>query len=519
MLGEDIEICWRIFDKWVHSKSMFYRFGEFELNGDCRELRRAGMTIPCEPQVFDLLGLLIEQRDRVVSKTEIVDTVWNGRIVSDAAVSSRVMAARKALGDDGRRQTLIKTVHGTGFRFVGTVNDTAEPQARESKPAPQQTGPGRRPKRPLTSLVILPFRSLDSGEASLVLTDAVHEDLTTQLARMPDYQILSRGAALLRQDGSDAPEIVGRELGTGYVITGSVRPFASMIRINARVIESSTGLVIAALTFDRKRSELLDLQNMLILEIANALGAEIDFAEVRRLETDADRNPTAFFHFKHSQQILDRDGWNRTSVAKVIDLLETARKVDPDFAPAIGMLALVKGIVSPWGLIDKTPEQIRPEVIALAHEAISKDPHRSSVLGWSGCAFCDAGQPELGQPYLERAIQIDPSNAQARSALGWALILQDQPDAGIERFEQAIQISPNYPGHAIWLYGISLGYKAKGDVANERRILEEAIKLDRNFPPTYISLARLAKDAGDLEAAEAFKSRATALLTGTQANI
>lgn len=493
---------------------MFYSFGEFEYDRECRELRRAGMMIPCEPQVFDLLGLLIEQRDRVVSKTEIIDTVWEGRFVSDAAVSSRVMAVRKALGDDGRRQILIKTVHGTGFRFVGDVLEGEE--KLEQKPAVPGIRPGLNLPVPdeQTSLIVLPFRSIDNDPSSLVLADAVHEDLTIQLARMPDYKIISRGTALRHEDGGDTADIIGRDLGVGYVVTGSVRPMGDMVRINARVIESRTGIVIAAATFDRKRSELLDLQNLLILEIANALGTEIELAEVRRIETDANLDPTAFFHFKHSQQVLDRKGWNRSSISRVLGHLETARIVDPDYAPATAMLALVKGIVAPWGLIDKTPEEIRPDVIKLAEESLEKDPQRSSVLGWSGCAFCDVGEPARGRPYLERALDIDPSNAQARSALGWALILLGEADAGIKKFEEAIQISPNYPGHAIWLYGMSLGFAAKGDRAGQKRVLEDAIQLDHIFAPPYVELAKLAREAGDQDKADLLMAEARELLSG-----
>ncbi|MEO0785020.1 MAG: winged helix-turn-helix domain-containing protein [Pseudomonadota bacterium] len=491
---------------------MILAFDDFEYDRECRELRQSGMMLPVEPQVFDLLGFLIDERDRVVSKDEIIDSVWQGRIVSDAAVSSRVMAARKALGDDGRRQTFIKTVHGTGFRFVGEVNSVEDSAIPAPEPAPVKAGLNTIEEHPHTSLIVLPFRCLDCEPSSEILADAVHEDLTTQLSRMRDYVVISRGAAILNSGAADTPELVGRALGVGYVITGAVRPSGDMIRITAQVIESKTGRMVTALTFDRKRTELLDLQNTLILQIANSLGTEIDIAEVRRLEVDARRDPSAHFHFKSSATLLDQQGWNRSSVSRVIGHLETARKVDPDFAPAIAMLALIKGLVAPWGLIDKTADEVRPEVIALADEAIEKDPYRPAVLGWAGCAYCDAGLPEKGKPYLERAVQLDPSNSQAHSALGWAHILLEDYDTGIEFFRTAIQISPNYPGHAIWLYGMSLGYAAKKDAENEQRILEEAIKLDPKFAPPYVSLSRLAEYAGDQEAADAYKQRAKELL-------
>src|ERR1044072_1997649 len=98
---------------------MIYTFGQFELDLAAAELRADGAAVHVEPQVFALLALLVENSERLVSRDEIREKVWDGRIVSDAAIASRVKSARQALGDDGRAQQLIKTLHGQGFRFVG----------------------------------------------------------------------------------------------------------------------------------------------------------------------------------------------------------------------------------------------------------------------------------------------------------------------------------------------------------------------------------------------------------------
>lgn len=491
---------------------MIYRFGEFEFDRNCRELREGGRMQPVEPQVFDLLGLLIDQRDRVVSKDEIVDEVWNGRIVSDAAISSRVMAARKAIGDDGRRQDLIKTVHGTGFRFVGTVDLGEDVPTEILTP---RRGLNLRKTDPRASLLILPFRSLDTDPAAVMLADAIHEDLTSQLARMPDYQIIARPAALIQPYDAANPETIGQDLGVGYVVTGAVRPSGDIIRLNTRLVESATGRVLSALTFDRKRADLLDLQNTVIVEIANCLGAEVDLAEVRRLETDIERDPTAYFHFKQSQLLLDRSGWNRKSISRVIGHLENATLIDPDYAPAISMKALIKGFGAPYGLFEESFEEIKPEVIDLADEGIAKDPHRSTVLGWSGCAYCDVGEAEKGQPHLQRAIEIDPSNAQSRAALGWSHVLLSNFDEGLTHLDDAMAISPKLPGHAFWLCGSALALDGLGDADGRRAKLDEAMRLDPNFALPYIHLAFTSERDGDQAAADAYRARADELLGKT----
>jgi len=491
---------------------MITRFGAFEYDRGCRELRCSGEMLPVEPQVFDLLGLLIDQRDRVVSKDEIVEKVWNGRIVSEAAIASRVMAARKALGDDGRRQRLIKTVHKMGFRFVGEVTADTVGKVIEDQTELIRPGLNLRKLHPQTSLIVLPFRSFDPDPASALLADAVHDDLTTQLARMPDYQVIARSAALLPSRADGVADLIGQDLGVGYVVTGAVRASGEMIRLSARVTESQTGRIIAAVTFDRKRAELLDLQNLVILEIANSLGAEIDLAEVRRLEQDAEVDPTAYFHFKRSQLLLDRKGWNRTSVARIVGHLKAARQVDPNYAPAISMQALITGFTSHYGLVAKPFSEVKPEVMDLAEEGISKDPHRSTVLGWSGCAYCDVGEPDRGKPFLERALELDPSNAQSRAALGWCLILKGGFDDGIKLLKQAIAISPNLPGHAFWLCGIAAGHAGKGDSQAQREVLKEAVRLDPTLAIPYFALSKISKAEGDNDSYTSLKARAESLL-------
>ena len=102
---------------------MNFRFADFEIDIARQELRRAGAIVHVEPQVFDLLVHLIRNRDRIVSKDELFDAIWQGRIVSEATLSSRISAARRALGDSGNDQSLIRTLHKRGFRFVGDVEE------------------------------------------------------------------------------------------------------------------------------------------------------------------------------------------------------------------------------------------------------------------------------------------------------------------------------------------------------------------------------------------------------------
>ena len=125
---------------------MNYLFGEYLLDTDKRELRRGAHPIAIEPQVFDLLVYMIENRERVVSKDRLLESVWNGRIVSESTLDSRIHAARRAIGDTGATQTLIRTAYRKGVRFIGAVEEVDRPPAREDPPraGPKAAAPSLR---------------------------------------------------------------------------------------------------------------------------------------------------------------------------------------------------------------------------------------------------------------------------------------------------------------------------------------------------------------------------------------
>ncbi len=156
---------------------MYFRFADFEIDIARHELRRAGSAVHIEPQVFDLLVHLIRNRDRIVGKDELFDVVWEGRIVSEATLSSRISAARRALRDNGNDQSLIRTVFKRGFRFVGDVAEVSAPTlvATERAAAPRGEAPqdaaaaaamlaGELPALPDTPLVEAPpFQHMGLG--------------------------------------------------------------------------------------------------------------------------------------------------------------------------------------------------------------------------------------------------------------------------------------------------------------------------------------------------------------------
>ncbi len=479
---------------------MVYRFASYEFDRKKAELRRSGDVVPLEPQVFALLGFLIEHRDRVVHRDELVEAVWEGRIISDSVVSSRIKAARKALGDDGKAQAFIKTIHGTGFRFVQEIEDEQDRPAVVPPPVPLKPG--------MVSLLVMPFRLISNDPAHQVLADVVHADLTTQLARVKDYVVMSRKISNMYGDTTMSAQEMSALLDVGYLIEGTLRPHGSLIRLSVHIIEGETGVTAAALEFDRSTDEVLDLQNTVIAEIVNHLGSEINLAEVRRLEQRAGANPTAVEHVKWAWVISQQEGWNKAGLNKALDRVKLAMEIDPGYAPAIASMAVFYGLGVKFGVLRDKTGKIKQDVIDLSERAIELDGYSSDVLGYVGCALCDVGEVDAGVQHLLRAIKIDPSNGQAHAALGWGRFLQGRFDEGLALMSNAIRISPTYPGQAVWLFGLANGYRIHGHTDQAEKVLHDALMIDPNFNGAYRMLAQISHKRGDEQSAQMYMDKA-----------
>jgi len=204
---------------------VIYAFEDCVLDPARRELRRGGMSIDVEPQVFDLLELLIRHRTRVVSKDELISAVWNGRIISESAFSTRMTAVRQAIGDSGEAQRLIRTIPRKGIRFVGEVREERECSAREK--ATTQPSALDLVLRPQLSIVVLPFANLNNDPEQEHLVDGIVDDLTTDLTRLEGSFVIARNTAMTYKGLSLDMQELGRDLGVRHALEGSVRRFGS----------------------------------------------------------------------------------------------------------------------------------------------------------------------------------------------------------------------------------------------------------------------------------------------------
>jgi TolB-like protein len=258
-----------------------YLFEDYELDSDRCELRRGASLISIEPKVFDLLLYLIEQRERVVSKDDLIEALWGGRIVSDSALTTRLNAARTAIADNGEEQRLIKTLPRKGVRFIGAVRqEKRSANAATTVPAEVARQPLSLPDKP--SIVVLPFNNMSGDTEQDYFADGMAEDIITALSRFRHLFVIAHNSSFTYKNQVVDIKQVGHDLGVRYVLEGSVRKAADRVRITGQLVDASTGAHLWADRFDGDLKDIFDLQDNVTAKVVSAIAPRMEQAEAAR---------------------------------------------------------------------------------------------------------------------------------------------------------------------------------------------------------------------------------------------
>ncbi len=448
-------------------------FNHFELDTRLFELRHQGARVSIEPQTYDVLAYLLSHRDRVVSKQELLDKLWEGRIVSESSLNTCVKEARKAVNDNGQEQNTIATIYRRGYRFIADVEELLEPEATSIDPAVAAATPGPSCVPTIDdrlSLVVIPFsHNSDDAEAAW-WAEVFSEDISIHLARISGFLVISRHSAMALA-GHEAKVLeIGKELGTRYVVEGSVWRFKEEYRISVQLIDVDSGQLIWA---NRKRlpaKDINDFQSDVVQRIVAQIEPELNRAE---LSISQHRKPVdmgAWSLCREATGLLGQKGWSEQTFADVADLLRDAIRHDPTLAFAHAYLSLIIALGHLIGLVKQSDWQ--QEATQAAETALSLDSQDSDVLGHVGCAFADMGDYQRGIPLMKRAIEINPGNAQAWAALG-AAKLRTRDESGVDDMRHGLRISPRDTRLAAWGALLAQGLLAYGRP-------EEAIEAAQN---------------------------------------
>ncbi len=364
---------------------MRYLFEDFALDTDRRELRRGPALVAIEPQVFDLLVHLIRHRDRVVSKDELLASIWHGRVVSESALFNRINAARSAIGDSGGQQRMIKTLPRKGIRFVGEVQDD-EPQS-VGAPAREENLRLPLPDRP--SIAVLPFANMSGDPDQEYFVDGISEDLITGLSRIRWLFVIARNSSFVYKHRAVDVKQVARALGVRYVLEGSVRRAGDQLRISAQLIDAMSGGHHWAERYDRELGDIFTVQDEITRNVAGAIEPHLLAAEgVRALSRSAD-DLGAWELVARAQTHFWR--MTRQDYEAAIKPLKRAIEAYPDYAPAHSLLGfcLVFAAHMGWAGRDQVLPTGSPACHArdLARRSRSLGTYCARLLGHDGAAY------------------------------------------------------------------------------------------------------------------------------------
>ncbi len=420
-----------------------HRFGEFSLDTRTYELRRHGAVIPVEPQVFGVLRHLIENHDRVVSKDELIDVIWNGRIVSDATLSSRIRAARRAVHDTGKAQKVIRTVPRRGFRFVAQLDDegkvvdsTVEPETPTSLPLPDKP-----------SIAVLPFANMSGDPEQEYFAAGIAEDIITALSRFHWFFVIARNSSFTYKGHSVDVTQVARELGVQYVLEGSVRKAGNRIRITAQLVDALTGRHVWAERFDRELLDIFAVQDEIAESITAAVAPSFVSAEARRAERKAPEGLDAWDYAIRGNWYFWRLG--KEDLTEARRLFQIANDLDPQSSIALCGLALVTSWEVMWGWAEN-PKLSWSVAYEFAQRAVAVNEQDAWAYATLGFVSSEIRQNDTALRALHQAIELNPNLAFAEGALALSHAHLSDPHNAVVHAQKADRLSPFDPARVIW---------------------------------------------------------------------
>lgn len=464
---------------------MLLVFEDCVLDLDRRELVRASQVVPTAPQVFDLLAYLAKCHERVVSRDELVEAIWAGRIVSESTLASHINAVRKAVGDTGQEQRVIRTVARKGFRFAADLQARISPDEDDAGSLPM---PGPAPALPAKpSIAVLPFVNLSGEPEQDYLADGVIEDIIAALSRHRWLFVVARNSSFTYKGRNVDVKQVGRELGVRYVLEGSWRKAKDRVRITGQLIDATTGAHHWAGRVEGVLGDIFELQDQITESVIGAVAPELERAEMERARHKPTENLDAYDYYLRGIAELHRA--RKESSAHALQFLYKAIAADPEFASAHAMAAWCYS----WRKANRwmaDPAQEAAEGIRLARRAVDLDKGDAVALTRSGHAIGYlAGDIPAGIALIDQALFLNPNLAAARYLGGFLRLWMGDTEAAIEFLTGAVRLSPLDPE----LYRMQAGmatahlFEKRFDMASSW-----AEKASRNFPDFLLAAVILA---------------------------
>jgi len=425
-------------------------FEVYEVDPIRRELRRNSVEVSVEPQVFDLIECFARHPGEVLSREELIEHVWSGRIVSDSAIASRINAARTALGDDGNAQRLIRTIPRRGFRFEGLIRGT------EVFLLPVL------PEKP--SVAVLPFVNMSNDPEQAYFSDGITDDIITDLSRYDELFVIARQSSFFYRGREASIAQISGELGVQYILEGSVRRSGSRVRVTTQLVDARSGIQLWADRYDRDLVDIFAVQEEITTVIVNTLAGQIAHQHYMRIQSKSSVAIDAYEHLAkatpHALKISRQDNMiAREDALKAIS-------IDPTLARAHAILSLTytNEANNFWIEDPSASQRAAYEASRIALAADARDPWAHATHGIADLWMNRAHDRAVHR--LERAVELNPSNAYFRALYSYILPFAGEAGKALEEIEQAHRMNPHFPA-------VFMGFRGRALLCLRR--LDEAL--------------------------------------------
>ena len=428
-------------------------FEDLALDIDRRELRRGETLVAIQPQVFDVLACLVANHAKIVSRDDLIDAVWGGRIVSESTLTTRIASARRAIGDTGEAQRLIRTLHGRGFRFVGEVTEITtevEPVQAVQTDLKAWSSDDRLP------IAVLPFESLTSDPESGSLAAGLTQDLIAALCRVPDLLVIAQYAVKEFRDRPASLDVVGNTLGVRHVIQGSLQIRSGAVRVVVQLVETTTGKHLWAGRFDRRAKGFFAMQDDIVRLVLLALESKLATAELKRkqnvgfgLAVSSLRRPKSLEAWLlHGEAMAALWASTHDAGARVRELAEAARNLDPTWPDPWANLAWSYWYEAREGLIS-FDEAVRAGT-PYAQKAVELDPRHPWGYNQLSHMAQLSGDHDRAIALREKAARLAPSDFGTLFGFGLTLLRAGRAQKSVAVLNSALLVCPRPPVGLIW---------------------------------------------------------------------
>jgi TolB-like protein/DNA-binding winged helix-turn-helix (wHTH) protein len=444
-----------------------YRFDDYVVDPETWRLTRGGQEIHLKPGVLELLIYLIANRGRLVTRQELMDTVWGDTVISESALTKAAARLRKALGDDSASHRYLETVRSRGYRFVAKVEEIESPNQPDLSSGKGRAAIVRRAllasatallalvivavfwsrtlelETPevegIRSLAVLPLKNLTGDPEQDYYVDGLQDILITELSRIRGLRVTSRQSTTRYRDSELPATDIAGQLGVDAIVEGSLLREGNRIEVTVQLIDGQSDESLWAERYTRETPHVFNL----ISEVADAIDAEI----TTRAPQQGDRR----VHVRlgpvdsgaidaYALGIAHLDRFTGDGIRTAIDQFQTAVAIEPKFALAWGQLAVAHAMHALFGFVE--PRESTEKWQAAALKAIEADDQVAighSALGW---ARMYTGDFDAACESFAEALRLDPSAPYAMHGDADCLMLDGNMDESIARIREILLVSP-----------------------------------------------------------------------------